>query len=41
MELVFYMAAEKAGAGSLSQSRPFTRAGGTIGRAPECHLSPC
>src|SRR5450830_737787 len=39
MELIFHVSAGPRGGGSPLQSRPFTRAGGTIGRAPECHLS--
>ncbi|NWB83414.1 FHA domain-containing protein [Pseudomonas gingeri] len=39
MELIFHVSAGQRGVGSPLQSRPFTRAGGTIGRAPECHLS--
>jgi len=39
MELIFYVSGGPGGVGSPSQSRPFTRVGGTIGRAPECHLS--
>ncbi|MBV6749602.1 FHA domain-containing protein [Pseudomonas chlororaphis] len=39
MELIFHVSAGQRGGGNPWQSRPFTQAGGTIGRAPECHLS--
>ncbi|NWB46553.1 FHA domain-containing protein [Pseudomonas gingeri] len=39
MELIFHVSAGPRRGVIPLQSRPFTRAGGTIGRAPECHLS--